>query len=169
MKPFSLNPNVQRDLCDFLSELRAQEARFVVVGGWAVMAHTAKPRPTKDLDIYVSPDDPNLLRVARALGSFGAPPNLCTLDALQAQPAAKFSGVTFGLPPNRIDVLSKMAIAFDELELRLVEFDMAGHAVPVASQSDLVTLKRLALKDDPTRKTDSADIKALEALRGRSR
>jgi hypothetical protein len=169
MTPFSLDPTVQRDLADFLKELRQQSARFVVVGGWAVMAHTGKPRPTKDLDIYVAPDDPNLARVARALGSFGAPANLCSLDALRPDQNAKFGGVTFGLPPNRIDVLSKMAVAFEEIEPRAVDFEMDGHAIPVASQGDLVTLKRIALEDNPSRKTDRADLKALEALRSRSR
>ena len=42
---------------------------------------------------------------------------------------------------------------------------MGAHAIPVASRSDLVTLKKIALEDDPTRKTDRADLKALEAVR----
>lgn len=164
MKTFSLDPNVQRDLAEFLNELRTQRAQFVVVGGWAVMAHTAKPRPTKDLDIYIAPDEQNLVRVARALGSFGAPSNLCTPDALRPAAEAKFGGVTFGLPPNRIDVLSKMAVPFDDIESRVVQFEMAGQTVPVASIDDLVALKRIALDDDPRRKTDRADLTALEAL-----
>lgn len=168
MKTFSLDPNVQRDLADFLTELEAQRVRFLVVGGWAVMAHTSKPRPTKDLDIYVAPDDENLARVARALASFGAPPNVCTLDALRPPTTGTFGGITFGLPPNRIDLLSKMAIPFDELAARVVPFDMAGRHIPVASADDLVTLKRIALEDDPKRKTDRADLKALEELRPRA-
>ena len=168
MKPFSLDPGVQRDLADFLIELVNQKVRFAVVGGWAVMAHTGKPRPTKDLDIYVAPDDVNLLRVAQALGRFGAPAHLCSVGALAPQAQAKFSGVTFGLPPNRIDVLTRMEVEFAELEMRVQEFDMEGRGIPVASPSDLLTLKRLALQDDPRRKTDRADIKALEALQTRS-
>lgn len=168
MRLFPLDPKEQRHLIEFLLELKDKEARFVVVGGWAVMAHTGKPRPTKDIDIYVGPEDPNLIRVARALGSFGAPADLCSLDALRPKPADKFSGLHFGLPPNRIDVLSKMEVDFDEIEMRLEHFEMQGNHIPVASSADLIILKRLALDDDPSRKTDRADLKALEALRERS-
>jgi len=169
MRTFKLDPDARPDLADFLRELKNTEARFLVVGAYAVMSHTQKARATKDLDLFVDGTDDNLRLVAKAMGRFGAPSHLCSVEALRPEADAKFSGVFFGLAPDRIDILSKMALAFDELELRLVEFDMAGQAVPVASQSDLMALKRLALEDDPTRKNDRADLKALEALRTRSR
>ena len=86
MKTFPIHPARQPDLADLLKELSDKQVRFVIVGGWAVMAHTGKLRATKDLDIYVDADDGNLLRVARALGSFGAPAQFCSVDALR--PAA---------------------------------------------------------------------------------
>jgi hypothetical protein len=167
MRHFSLDPTVQRDLADFLEELGRVQARYVVVGGWAVMAHTGHPRPTKDIDVYVAPEDPNLLRVAGALAAFGAPAHLCAVEALRPNPDARFSGLHFGLPPNRIDILSKMGVDFEEVEMRLEHFDMRGSPIPVASSLDLITLKRLAIKDDPSRKTDRADLQMLEALRDR--
>ena len=164
MKRFLLDPHLNRDLSEFLLELHKHQARYLVVGGWAVMAHTGKLRATKDLDLYIAADEHNLVRTAAAMGSFGAPPELCAPDALRPQPATKFSGVHFGLPPSRIDVLTRMELAFDELEARLVLFSMAEHAIPVAARTDLMTLKRIAVADDPRRKTDKADLKALEAL-----
>ena len=60
------------DFKDLLRALNEAQARYLVVGGYAVIKHT-EPRYTKDLDIWVSPDIENAKRVYSALQNFGAP------------------------------------------------------------------------------------------------
>jgi hypothetical protein len=162
MRAFKLDPSVRPDLADFLRALKDARAQFLIIGAYAVMSHTGKARATKDLDVFVDGTDGNLLRVCQAMGRFGAPSHLCTVEALRPQADAKFSGVFFGLAPDRIDILSKMALAFDEANARHELFQMADVEVPVACRDHLLELKRAAVADDPTRKTDFVDIRALQ-------
>jgi hypothetical protein len=60
------------DFVDLLHALAAAEARYLLVGGYAVAIH-GRPRATKDLDLWVEPTAGNAKRVPRALVDFGAP------------------------------------------------------------------------------------------------
>ena len=60
------------DFLDLLTALSDADARFLVVGGYAVAMH-GRPRATKDLDIWVEASEDNAGRVMSALRSFGAP------------------------------------------------------------------------------------------------
>ena len=57
---------------ELLSILAAEQVRFLVVGGFAVM-HYTEPRYTKDLDLWIALSRENADRVYRALKKFGAP------------------------------------------------------------------------------------------------
>lgn len=63
------------DLTDALVEFENFAVEYLVVGGWAVSTH-AKPRFTKDLDLWIGTDGSNLEKVVRALAAFGAPREL---------------------------------------------------------------------------------------------
>jgi len=54
------------DFLELLSALVAAEARFLVVGGYAVGFH-ARPRATKDLDVWFDRASDNTPRVLAAL------------------------------------------------------------------------------------------------------
>ena len=58
-----------RDYEEFLASLNAHGARYLLVGAHAV-AHHARPRATKDLDVYVEPTTENAERVLAAIGDF---------------------------------------------------------------------------------------------------
>jgi hypothetical protein len=60
------------DFLDLLRALLDAEARFLVVGAYALGVH-GRPRATKDLDVWVEASDDNASRVIRALSAFGAP------------------------------------------------------------------------------------------------
>lgn len=60
---------VNEDFLDLLRALYAADARFRVVGAYAVSVH-AEPRTTGDLDIWVESTSDNALRVHRTLQSF---------------------------------------------------------------------------------------------------
>src|SRR5436189_6466622 len=57
---------------ELLSALNRCGAKYLVVGGYAVMLYT-EPRYTKDLDIWVEASAENALLVFKALAEFGAP------------------------------------------------------------------------------------------------
>jgi hypothetical protein len=168
MRTFSLDPQQNRDLAEFLETLNRARVRYAVVGAYAVMSHSGKHRVTKDLDVYVATDAENLKRLSQALGAFGAPANVRSIEALRPDETSKLSGVTFGAPPRRIDIMTKMELTFEEVAPRLELFEMNDQHIAVIGRSDLLALKRLAVEDDPKRgRKDRADIEALEA-RGRS-
>jgi hypothetical protein len=63
---------VNQDFIDLLRALCDAEARFLIVGAYAVSFH-AEPCTTGDLDIWVEPSRDNARRVHAALAAFGAP------------------------------------------------------------------------------------------------
>lgn len=144
------------DFRDLLSALAAAEARFLVVGAYAVGVH-GRPRATKDLDVWIEASAENAARVMQALRQFGAP-----LMGLSEQDLAA-PGVNFmmGVPPRRIDVLTQISgVEFRDAWGRRVEVAFGeGLRCPVISLEDLLANKRAA-----DRPQDRADVEALERL-----
>jgi hypothetical protein len=98
------------DFVDLLRALRAADARFLIVGAYA-LAHYGRPRATGDLDLWIDATPANAPRVMQALASFGAP-----LHEVTEQDFSR-PGVVFqiGVPPGRIDMLTELTeITFDE-------------------------------------------------------
>ncbi len=60
------------DFKELLSTLNAHKVKYLIVGGYAVGFH-AQPRATKDLDVFIGPDEQNARAVYDALAKFGAP------------------------------------------------------------------------------------------------
>ena len=101
---------MNRDFTDLLSALSDAEARFLIVGAYAVTFHS-QPRSTGDLDLWIDPCPENAKRVWLALPRFGAP--------LEGLVVADLStpGVVYqiSVPPRRIDLLTSLTgLAFDE-------------------------------------------------------
>ncbi len=59
-----------KDFEERLSAFLRRDVRFVIVGAHA-LAHHAKPRYTKDLDLFVEPSSENAVRIVEALEEFG--------------------------------------------------------------------------------------------------
>jgi hypothetical protein len=83
------------DFLDLLTALNAVDARFLVVGGYALGVH-GRPRATKDLDLWIEASAENARRVMQALRDFGAP-----LGDL-AEGDLETPGFKMGEPPSRI-------------------------------------------------------------------
>ena len=71
--------SVNSDFSDLLQCLNGAGARYLIVGGYAVMFHS-EPRFTKDLDVWVEPTPENAQKVWDALSTFGAPTDQLTSD-----------------------------------------------------------------------------------------
>jgi hypothetical protein len=92
------------DLIDLLVELESSGVEYLVIGGWAVSTH-AKPRYTKDLDLWIGTAPANLTKLVGALSRFGAPAGLVEQAASMSNDEFLF----FGNPPARIDILRTIA------------------------------------------------------------
>lgn len=85
-----------RDFEDMLALLAEHEVRYLIVGGLAFIYH-AKPRYTKDMDLWLAPDRENVERANSALAAFGSPYLLDPADTEEI--------LQLGVAPNRIDLL----------------------------------------------------------------
>jgi hypothetical protein len=130
----SLNP----DFRDLFAALNAAQARYLLVGGYALAFH-GRPRFTKDLDIWVEPSHENAAKVFSALESFGAP-----LEKLSVQDLSR-RGLIFqiGIAPNRIDVLTSIdGVDFESAWAVREETRYGPTPVPVLSRQHLLANKR---------------------------
>jgi hypothetical protein len=145
------------DFEDLLRLLRKHEVRYLVIGGLAFIYH-ARPRYTKDMDLWIDPSPRNLRRANLALADFGSP-YLLVVDEPEEI-------LQIGLPPNRIDLL------------RIVEGPQFGHAwrrritgkygradVNWIDLDSLIEIKSRI--DDPRHRRDVRDLEEVRALRKR--
>lgn len=140
------------DFRDVLHALSAADARFLIVGAFAVSFH-AEPRATADLDILVDPSRENAGKVYRALASFGAPLTDLT-EADLATPGLVFQ---MGLPPRRVDILTSLTgVDFAEAWANRKQVTYAGVTAFVIGWDALVRNK-LALG----RPRDLEDVETL--------
>ncbi|WP_437928089.1 DUF6036 family nucleotidyltransferase [Sorangium sp. So ce291] len=144
------------DFLDLLSALSVADARFMVVGAYAVGVH-GRPRATKDLDIWVEASAENAARVMAALHRFGAPVSELSEQDL----ATPGTGFMMGVPPRRIDVLTQISgVEFAQAWPRRIEVAFGENIrCPVIALEDLIANKRAA-----DRPQDRADVQALERL-----
>jgi hypothetical protein len=129
---------VNPDFRDLLRALCDAEARFLVVGAYAVAAH-AEPRATGDLDVWVEATAKNAGRVLEALRAFGAP-----LSDLSEKDLAT-EGIVFqmGVPPRRIDVLTSITgVRFEDAWPDRIEVRYADVDVPVIGLRALIRNKQ---------------------------
>ena len=145
----AINP----DFRDLLSEFNGRDVRYLVVGGYAFSFH-AKPRYTKDLDIWIDPEAANVALVWVALASFGAPLGDLSRDDL-TRPGTIFQ---IGHPPNRIDLLTRLeGLSFAEAWEGRASGAYGDQPVWFLSRRDLIRNKRSL-----GRHQDLADVEVLE-------
>ena len=129
---------MNQDFIDALRALSEADARYLVVGAFAVAVH-AEPRATGDLDIWVQPTPENAARVWEALRRFGAPLADLAVEDL-ARPAVVFQ---MGVPPARIDVLTSISgVDFEEAWAARATFPLGDLVIPVVGRDDLIRNKR---------------------------
>jgi hypothetical protein len=147
---------LNEDFLELLAALNAAEARFLVVGAYAVGVH-GRPRATKDLDIWIEASAPNAIRVLVALRQFGAPLG----DLTEADFASPGTGFKMGAPPRRIDILTKISdVDFAAAWPRRIEAEFGPDVrCGVIGIDDLIANKKAA-----GRPQDLADVDGLERL-----
>jgi predicted nucleotidyltransferase len=141
-----------KDLLQLLNEF---EARYLIVGGYAVMKYT-EPRFTKDLDVWVENSAENAIRVFEALKKFGAP---LETDNISAQTFQR-QGITYqiGIAPVRIDLLTQITgVEFSDAWKARVSGSIFGVAVHFISLEQLIVNKEAVGR--------SSDLEQLENIR----
>ncbi len=149
-------PPLGPDFRDLLCGLSEAEARFLIVGGYAVAFH-GRPRATKDLDVWVEASPENAARVLRALRAFGAPLYGLTERDFETPEM----GLQIGVAPQRIDVITRVSgLLFEQAWPNRVEVTVPPDLrCPFVGLADLLRNKRAA-----ARPQDLADVDALERL-----
>ena len=143
---------MNQDFVDLLRALLAADARFLIVGAYA-LAHHGRPRATGDLDVWVDATPDNASRVISALVAFGAPmEHLSEVDF--ASPGAV---VQLGVPPGRIDLLTSLTgLTFGEAWTTRETGTFGGVTVAILGREAFIRNKR-----ETGRTRDLGDIEGL--------
>jgi hypothetical protein len=140
------------DLVSLCRALNAEGARYVLIGGFAVLLH-GLVRTTKDIDLLVDASDENIRAVKRALGTL---PD----DAASQVADDDVRNYTVVRVADEIvvDLLARACgIDYQEAIAGGVEFrDLEGVQIPLASKELLIRMK------DTVRESDRADVRFLK-------
>ena len=136
-----------QDFEDILQLFAKHRVRYLIVGGLAFIFH-AKPRYTKDIDLWLDSDHENVRRANHALEEFGSPELLTVEDAEEV--------LQLGVAPSRIDILrGTIALSFDEAWPRRIE---RAYGRAPANWIDLESLLRIKSAIDHPRHQEDARI-----------
>lgn len=138
-----------QDFEDILTLLEQHGVRYLIVGGLAFIFH-AKPRYTKDMDLWLDPAPDNVARANRALAEFGSPQLL--------DPANADEILQIGVAPDRIAILRAMApVPFDTAWQKRVP---GRYGAAAASWIDLDSLLEIKAHIDHPRHQEDARVLA---------
>ena len=157
------------DLEQIFSALEQSGARYLVVGGVAVVLH-GHPRFTADLDLVLAMDSANLRRALDALSQLGYRPRAPVSSDEFLDPATRkrwieekhmtvLSFSSPAIPTTEVDLFASEPFPFEAAYQRALRADLQGIVVTVASLPDLIALKRSA-----GRPQDLEDVEILEAI-----
>ncbi len=147
-------PQLTRDMADFLRLLNRHQVTYAICGGHAVAFH-GHSRLTMDLDILVLPSPDNARRLANVLQAFGFGDCGLPLQAFEREGAA----VSLGVQPNQIDLLTSMSSQpTAEVLQNSQSARLSDLPVLIVARDDLLRAKR-----ESARPKDLADLAELEA------
>jgi hypothetical protein len=145
---------VSKDFSELFASFNAHQVRALVVGGYAFAFH-ARPRYTKDLDLWIEPSPDNVERLLRALADFGFGSLGLTVGDFERP--GQF--VQLGYPPNRIDLMTSIpGLTFEEAWAHRIEDRYGTEPVCFLAKDDLIRNKRAV-----GRRQDLLDLEILES------
>ncbi|MEW6356737.1 MAG: nucleotidyltransferase [Planctomycetota bacterium] len=150
------------DYEEFLESLNANGVRYLIVGAHAV-AHHARPRATKDLDIFHDGSPDAARRILTAIKEFFGGADLgFSVDDLTDPNVI----VQLGVAPVRIDLLSSLSGVpdFEEAWNRRADAKYAHVETQYLSLDDLIRSKEAA-----GRAQDKADLRSLKKAKLRKK
>jgi hypothetical protein len=147
--------NSSSDFEDLLELLHRHGVRYLIVGGLAFIYH-AKPRYTKDMDLWVDPSDSNIEKANLALAEFGSP---TLLDHGKLEQV-----IQIGLPPNRIDLLVWVgSVAFEAAWPKRIVSEYGGSPANWIDLDSLLSIKSAI--DHPRHQEDARVLREVKNLK----
>jgi len=148
--------NMSKDFEELFAFFNARNVRALIVGGYAFAYH-ARPRYTKDIDVWIEATPENARRLLEALNDFG----FGSLDLSVEDFTKPGQIVQLGFPPSRIDLLTSIkGLTFEEAWESHIE-DLFGETkVCYLGRDDLIRSKKAA-----GRAQDQVDVEVLESFR----
>ncbi|MBI5813182.1 MAG: nucleotidyl transferase AbiEii/AbiGii toxin family protein [Meiothermus silvanus] len=144
------------EMLELLRLLEEHQVRYLVIGGVAVNLH-GYSRNTKDIDIWVAADEPNLLALYEALKEwFGG------TSPVEKGYLLSHKGVfVLGLSPNRVDLLTEATgPSFESVYPNRIRVERRGVEFNTVHLEDLIALKLAA-----GRPQDRVDVRFLRKIR----
>ena len=136
-----------KDLLDICRALNEAQARYVVIGGFAIILH-GYARGTMDLDLLIDPSPANVRKVKSALSKL--PDNAAA--EVEDTDIEKYVVVRVA-DEVVVDLMSKAGgVSFEDVAKGIVTRDIEGVRVPYASARDLIRTK------DTVRPKDKNDV-----------
>lgn len=151
---------MSQDFEELLESLNANHVRYLIGGAHALAFH-ARPRATKDLDLFIAPTEANAKRFIRALSGFfgGRAPSYVTVKALLDPNLI----IQLGVAPVRVDVRSHFAtLSFAEAWRTRVDARFGAVGAHYLGREALIAEKRHF-----ARPQDRADVAVLLGRAGR--
>lgn len=141
------------DLLSLCKALNDEGARYILIGGFAVVLHGAI-RTTKDIDLLVDPSENNIGKIKRALSYL--PDN--AISQMSENEVEKYQVVRIA-DEIVIDLLAKACgISYSDAEKEIEWVEIEGITIPIAGKKLLIKMK------DTWRPSDKADVNFLRAL-----
>jgi hypothetical protein len=145
----------------FLRELDNQKVEYVLVGAIGLTVHGIV-RATQDVDIFLKPEEGNVLRLRNALKQLF--PEDASIDEIIAEDlAGSYPAIRYNSPDGslQIDILARLgnAFLFDDIQFEMMVYE--GVQVRVATAEMLYRMKK-----NTVRLQDRADAETLKELFG---
>ncbi|HKY36754.1 MAG TPA: hypothetical protein VJN18_12480 [Polyangiaceae bacterium] len=155
---------MSQDFEELLGWLNARKVRYLI-GGAHALAYHARPRATKDLDLFVAPTRANAERFIEALSDFfgGPPPSYVSVETLLDANLI----VQLGVAPVRVDVLSHFGtLTFAEAWRTRVDARFGSVDAHYLGRDQLIAEK--IFFDRPQDRADVAVLRAKASRAGRT-
>lgn len=140
---------------DFLHLLNKAEARYVLVGGLAVVIH-GHFRTTKDMDLFYEASEENAVKVLNVINEFGFTYLRLTVEDLMDHKGY----IKLGNNPVRIDLFCDLpGVSFKEVYEEAIDYNEEGVDFKVIHVNHLLTNKKFV-----GRLQDLDDVKKLTKI-----
>ena len=152
-------PLLNKDFKEFVQFLNANAVEYLVVGGYALMAH-GHPRYTGDIDFWVDPTPENIANLLLALKQFG----FASVDLKEEDFLVEQAVIQLGYPPARIDLMVAVSgVEFTSAYQARLEVDLDDTRINVINRDDFIRNKQAT-----GRPKDFIDLKELGVDIGQS-
>jgi len=144
------------DAIRILRALERHRVAYVLVGSMA-MAAQGIVRATRDMDVFVSPDDANVSALKAALSELFEDPDIDQISA--ADLAGDYPAIQYAPPETDywIDILARLGDTFHYPDIESEILTVEGLSVRVATARMLYTMKRHTVR--PQDRVDAAILK----------